>query len=139
MTTTAKTVKTAKTTAKRVFLVDDDTDIIAQNKMVLESKGFIVGDAASAKEAGDKIEAFHPDIIVLDVMMEHPKAGLEFAGKIATEKNLPKIPIILLTSDGQNPSWLGQPNFTWARIAYVLDKPVTPEKLVATIEAALGK
>jgi CheY-like chemotaxis protein len=124
-------------TAKKVFLVDDDMDIIAQNKMVLEAKGYEVCDAASAKEAEEKIGDYAPDIIILDVMMEHPKAGLEFAGKIATEKDLPKIPIILLTSDGLNPSWLSSPNFTWAKIAKVLDKPVTPEKLVENIEKIL--
>lgn len=121
------------TTAKRVFLVDDDADIIAQNKMILEAKGFIVEDAASAKEAGEKIGSFNPDVIILDVMMEHPRAGLEFAGKIATEKGMPKIPIILLTSDGHNPAWLSEPGFTWVKVAHVLDKPVTPEKLLDTI------
>ncbi len=125
------------TTAKKVFLVDDDQDIIAQNRLILEAKGFIVEDAASAKEAGEKISDFSPDVIILDVMMEHPRAGLEFAGKIATEKGMPKIPIILLTSDGHNPAWLSSPNFTWARIAHVLDKPVTPEKLVEAINSVL--
>lgn len=125
------------TTTKRVFLVDDDADIIAQNKMVLEAKGFIVEDAASAKEAGEKIGKFRPDLIILDVMMEHPRAGLEFAGKIATEKGMPKIPIILLTSDGHNPAWLSEPNFTWVKIAQVLDKPVTPEKLLETVKKIL--
>jgi len=127
------------TTAKKVFLVDDDIDIITQNRMVLEAKGYVVADAASAKEAEEKIGDFAPDIIILDVMMEHPKAGLEFAGKIATEEDLPKIPIILLTSDGLNPSWLASPNFTWARISKVLDKPVTPEKLTEAIEKILNK
>ncbi len=124
---------------KRVFLVDDDQDIIAQNKLTLTAKGFIVEDAASAKEASEKINKFHPDIIVLDVMMENPRAGLEFAGKLATDPTMPKIPIILLTSDGKNPGWLAEAGFTWARIAKILDKPVAPEKLAETITAVLGK
>ncbi len=125
-------------TTKKVFLVDDDQDIIIQNKMALTAKGFIVEDAASAKEAGEKITKFRPDIIVLDVMMENPRAGLEFAGKLATDPNMPKIPIILLTSDGHNPAWLGEAAFTWARVAKILDKPVTPEKLVETVNVVLA-
>ncbi len=124
---------------KRVFLVDDDQDIIVQNKLALTAKGFTVEDAGSAKEATEKINKFKPDIIVLDVMMENPRAGLEFAGKLATDPTMPKIPIILLTSDGKNPGWLGEAGFTWARIAKILDKPVTPEKLVETVTAVLGK
>ncbi|HSA34288.1 MAG TPA: response regulator, partial [bacterium] len=65
--------------SKRVFLVDDDQDIIVQNKLALTAKGFTVEDAGSAKEATEKINKFRPDIIVLDVMMENPRAGLEFA------------------------------------------------------------
>lgn len=123
---------------KKVFLVDDDQDIIVQNKLALTAKGFTVEDAASAKEATEKINKFRPDIIVLDVMMENPRAGLEFAGKMATDPAMPKIPIILLTSDGHNPAWLGEAGFTWARIAKILDKPVTPEKLVDTVKSVLG-
>lgn len=124
---------------KKVFLVDDDQDIIVQNKLALTAKGFTVEDAGSAKEATEKINKFRPDIIVLDVMMENPRAGLEFAGKMATDPAMPKIPIILLTSDGQNPGWLAEGAFTWARIAKILDKPVTPEKLVETVKSVLGK
>ncbi len=124
---------------RKVFLVDDDQDIVTQNKLILEAKGFIVGYASSAKEAGEKIGDFKPDIIILDVMMEHPRAGLEFAGKIATDKELPNIPIVLLTSDGQNPSWLSEPKFTWLKIARVLDKPVNPQRLLDTINIILDK
>jgi CheY-like chemotaxis protein len=123
------------TMAKRVFLVDDDRDIIEQNQLVLEAKGYEVVTAMGAGEAeeilkkGEKV-----DIIILDVMMEHKTSGLELAKKISTQEDLPNVPIILLTSDGNNPNWLAQDKFTWNNIVRVLDKPTAPDKLIEMIE-----
>ncbi|HNW82533.1 MAG TPA: response regulator [bacterium] len=121
--------------SKKVFLVDDDLDIIEQNKLVLEAKGYSVVTAMSAREAEETLKkGIKVDIIILDVMMEHKTAGLELAKKISTDKNLPNVPIILLTSDGNNPNWLAQDKFTWNNIVRVLDKPTAPAKLIEMIE-----
>ena len=126
--------------AKKVFLVDDDLDIIEQNKLVLEAKGYSVVTAMSAKEAEETLKkGIKVDIIILDVMMEHKTAGLELAKKISTDKNLPNVPIILLTSDGNNPNWLAQDKFTWNNIVRVLDKPTAPDKLIDMIEKLTKK
>ncbi len=120
---------------KKVFLVDDDHDIIEQNKLVLESKGYEVKTAMGAGEAEDILKKdAEIDIIILDVMMEHKTSGLELAKKISTDKDLPNVPIVLLTSDGNNPSWLAQDKFTWNNIVRVLDKPADPDKLIEMIE-----
>jgi two-component system, NtrC family, response regulator GlrR len=124
---------------RKVFLVDDDRDIIEQNKMVLEAEGYEVVTASSAKEAGEILPTANPDIMVLDVMMEHNTAGLEFAKRVSSDTSLPNVPIVLLTSDANNPNWLAQDKFTWNSIIKILDKPTPPESLVETVEKLLNK
>jgi len=75
----------------KILVVDDDKDIHSLTNLLLQNlefkkKGFRVFDAYSASEA-KKIIKKHPDIqiILLDVVMETPDAGLEFVKYIRQE------------------------------------------------------
>ena len=46
---------------KKVLLVDDDIDLIDQNKMLLESKGYEVVTAENVKDAWDTFQKEKPD------------------------------------------------------------------------------
>lgn len=120
---------------KKVLLVDDDLDIIAQNSLVLKKAGYEVIAAYTGKEAVAKLKTETVDVIVLDVIMEHHRAGFEFARSMTAGKNTP---IILLTSDGGNQNWLGEDGATWSNIVKILDKPVAPEKLLESVKEAVG-
>ena len=122
---------------KKVYLVDDDQDVIAQNQLVLEQAGYTVITANSAKEGLKLVENETPDLMILDVMMEYTNAGLELAKKIATSKEIKQFPIILLTSDSNNPGWMSQGEPTWKNIAKFLDKPFAPEQLTKVVEEVL--
>ncbi|MDP2107499.1 MAG: response regulator, partial [Rhodocyclaceae bacterium] len=55
---------------KRVFYVEDEPDIQAVAKIALEMVGgFTVKICSSGEEALREVEAFAPDMILLDVMM----------------------------------------------------------------------
>ena len=55
---------------KRVLFVEDDADIRTVARMALEAVGgFTVLGCSSGAEALEQIEAFGPDLILLDVMM----------------------------------------------------------------------
>jgi len=55
---------------KRIFYVEDEPDIMAVAQLVLQDVGgFELGTACSGTEALKKVQAFNPDLIVLDVMM----------------------------------------------------------------------
>lgn len=118
---------------KKVLLVDDDADVIDQNKMFLESAGYLVEYAGSAKEAEKKLDSFDPDIVVVDIMMEHPKAGIELARKLTDPDNDKKYPVIFLTSYGTNPELLDEPDYIWSKTVNVLSKPADPLKLLDEI------
>ena len=67
-------------------------------KTVLESKGHNVLATSSAKECVEKFDAFKPDVVLLDLMMEQVDSGVTACQKIR-EKNS-SVKIYLLSSVG---------------------------------------
>lgn len=62
---------------RRILLVDDELAILLTLKAVLEISGFDVETAASAREAKLKIRAHDYHMVITDMRMESPTAGLE--------------------------------------------------------------
>lgn len=82
---------------KRVLLVDDDKDLVASTKAVLESNGFEVATAHNGTEALTAIAGRRPDLIVLDVMMDSDAEGFTVAYKLEGDPATRQIPVILMT------------------------------------------
>jgi CheY-like chemotaxis protein len=60
----------------RVLLVDDDPAARLTLKTVLEAGGYAVDSAASAAEAFGKLEEQEYELVLTDMSMESPEAGL---------------------------------------------------------------
>jgi len=84
----------------KLFLVDDSKifidGLISYFKHVKEID--IIGTAASGKECLEKISNLEANIILMDIKMETPKAGISAANKIL-KNHLVKPKIIFLTSE----------------------------------------
>lgn len=61
----------------RVLLVDDDPTSRLTLKTVLEAGGYAVDSAASAAEAVGKLEEHEYELVLSDLQMESPEAGLK--------------------------------------------------------------
>ena len=61
----------------RVLLVDDDVASRLTLKTVLEAGGYAVDSAASAAEAVDKLDEQQYALVLSDLQMESPEAGLQ--------------------------------------------------------------
>ena len=55
--------------SKRVLVVDDDAHIREVVRFALEKEGYGTVEAANGREAIERFEAHHPDLIVLDILM----------------------------------------------------------------------
>lgn len=123
----------------KVLLVDDDVDIQEINQLVLQRRGHEVTLAYSATEARNRLENARPDIVVLDVMMEHFTAGIELASEI--NENLPGTPMIMVSGlrGKLDPAPEGFV-FDESKLPVMkfLDKPFAPDRLADEIEALLG-
>jgi DNA-binding NtrC family response regulator len=116
---------------KTVFLVDDDIDLVEQNTMVLEEMGYNVVSAHTGQAALKKLDSIKPDIMLLDVMMEHRTAGFVLAREIG--KKHPNIPIIIISGDPDKVNWLGESGNAWNQVIKFLDKPIKPTVLAEEV------
>ena len=122
-------------TAKRILVIDDATDIREVAQISLEVVGgWEVLTASSGQEGVAKAIAEQPDAILLDVMMpdqDGPTTFKQLQANIATQH----IPVILLTakalaSDRQMFAELG--------VVSVIAKPFEPMYLAGQVAQILG-
>lgn len=84
---------------QKVLVVDDEVNISTAIQFLMEDNGFEVATAYNGIEALVKLDAFRPDLILLDVMM--PKMnGFEVAKRIRQNPANMDIQIIFLTAKG---------------------------------------
>jgi len=122
---------------KHVLIVDDDMDFVKLYSLFLRNKGFEVDAAYSAGEAMDALEKTNPDIVVLDVMMEHFDSGFNVSRSI--KEKYPDLPVILLTAIGEETGLDFEPKDDEERKLMhadgFLNKGSDPEELLRKITA----
>lgn len=119
---------------KKVLIIDDDIDFLNAYGALFRSKGCQVRTAMNSNEGRTEIDAFAPDLIILDVMMERADEGFEFAQQLLDERI--RIPVIITSSiarAGQELFDLDIPN-----VRAVLQKPVDFAELTALAEKILA-
>jgi len=122
----------------KILIVDDDIDFVDSTKTILESKPYEVIVAHEGEEGLKKAREENPDLILLDVIMP-VKDGFTAAEQLRKDSKLSKIPVIMLTafsSKRQESSIPVSRGFTLEAEEY-LEKPVSPDVLLATVEKCL--
>ena len=118
----------------RILVVDDDQVIQQLLKVNLELEGYAVEVAADGEEALVSFDRFHPDLVLLDIMM--PKLdGWEVARRLAGTAGGP-VPIVLLSaraqeSDVQKGNDLG--------VAAYVTKPFDPIQLLHLVAGIIAQ
>ncbi len=82
---------------KRVLIVDDEPGIRFGLRDYLETKGFEVEESGAVREALDKFQSFHPDVVVADYLLEDGNA-LDMLAQI--KATAPDAPVVILTAHG---------------------------------------
>jgi len=82
----------------KILVIDDDVDLLASTKLFLESKNYEVNTAINAKIGLSVLKTFHPDLIILDIMMDTNLEGYNFLNDLKSDDILKKIPVIMNTS-----------------------------------------
>jgi two-component system alkaline phosphatase synthesis response regulator PhoP len=125
---------------KKILMVDDDVEFLNANKALIEAHGYEVitaGDSAT----GIKLALNeYPHLVILDVMMESDTEGFEMSRKLADIPELEMLPVILLTGIRKvmNVPKKIEPDKQWLPVRLILDKPITPELLLAEISRILN-
>jgi CheY-like chemotaxis protein len=86
--------------AKKVLIADDEPNIVLSLEFLMEQCGFEVRTAGDGPQALALVEAFAPDLVLLDVMMPG-KNGYEVCQHIKSVPGLRHIKVILLSAKGR--------------------------------------
>ncbi|HEY54969.1 MAG TPA: response regulator [Dehalococcoidia bacterium] len=124
----------------KILLVDDDADFVEATRLVLESQRYEVIVASDGDEGLRKAREENPDLILLDVIMP-VKDGFTAAEQLKKDPHLSQIPTLMLTgfaAKGTKTSIPVSRGFALEAEDYI-DKPVTPEELLARVEKHLKK
>jgi len=81
-----------------ILCVDDDPDVLASLRVVLESDGYRVETARSGKEGLREFGRTRPDLVIMDLMMEDVDAGTRLVREI--NALAPGVPVYMLSSTG---------------------------------------
>jgi DNA-binding response OmpR family regulator len=118
---------------KTILLIDDDADVRATLRIILESAGFSVGEAADGN-AGMKIaERIRPDAIIVDLMMETVDAGSKVSTRLKASGFA--CPIYLLSAAGDSVRY--NIDTQELGLAGIFQKPADPATLVTTLRTRL--
>jgi two-component system, OmpR family, alkaline phosphatase synthesis response regulator PhoP len=116
----------------KILIIDDDVDLVAVMKSVLEREGYKIILAANGKEGLTQARKEHPDLILLDVMMP-VMDGFLFTDEFNRDMEIAKIPVVALTSYQESP--LGQP--VPFQVTDFVNKPIKPKDLVLLVNKYL--
>ena len=119
----------------RILVVDDDPDITFAISLFLKRAEHEVQVAATRADGLKAIEAFKPDLLILDVMMEQPDDGIAMAQELRRQGNT--LPILMLTSVGRVTGLSYGRDQELVPVDAFFEKPVRPEDLLQKVAELL--
>lgn len=129
----------------KILIIDDDPDMVLAARLCLEGAGFQVIDANSGPAGLEMIKAEHPDLIILDVMMDTTTEGFQLALKLRSRDPHSEyaaytgIPIIMLTAIHTTSPVRFGPDEDYLPVDAFIDKPIDPDALVEQVRALLAR
>ena len=117
----------------KVFVIDDDDELLMMVGMILRRAGFEISLTSDAVKGLDKIVDEKPDVVILDLMMPY-MSGFDVCRHIRATPEVADTPVMILTARMQPGD--RQAAFEAGANDYVT-KPVTSRQLVERVEALL--
>jgi two-component system, response regulator len=119
----------------KIAIIEDDTVINQMYRMKFEADNFEVQLADNGERGVAMVEAFKPDIILLDLQMPNMD-GTEALTEIRSHDWGKNIPVIILTNLGEEeaPKELRALGIH----SYIVKADLTPRQVVGRVKEALG-
>ena len=122
---------------KRILIVDDEESLGRAMKLNLEETGqYEVRTESRGSKALMAVHEFHPDLVILDVIMPDMD-GADIEKQFEQDDIAKEVPIIFLTAIATKDDT--KDNGTMIGGRFVIAKPVSIDKLIASIEERLRK
>ncbi len=127
----------AHASEKKILVVDDEPDDRNFLAECIKDAGFQVETAIDGVDALEKVEVDPPDLMTLDVVMPR-KSGIQVIRALRKNERFKELPVIVITAHAHDEFGSDDVKgfYTFVsgmRPRYILEKPVTPKKLVKSI------
>ena len=132
-----------ETTGKQTLLfIDDDPVFLEAQKAFFGARGYTVLTADGTDAALALLREEAPDMIIVDLMMEHSDSGFRLARRIRREERFRCTPLVMLSGVASE-TGIGFARERgalreWSHLDDFLDKPVSAHRLLAVIRERLG-
>lgn len=120
---------------RRVLIADDEPNIVVSLEFLLERHGYETRVAATGDEVIPAVRAFHPELVLLDVMLPG-KTGFEICQELRQDAELRDLKIVMLTAKGRDTEVAK--GLALGADAYVT-KPFSTKDLLARVRELLGE
>ena len=125
--------------AGKILIVDDDRDFVEAVSAFLEAHGYEVLKARDGKEGLKLAKIAHPDLIIMDIVMNERTEGFFTVQEIRRTAELKTVPIFVLSSLYSQVTDFGiPPDSGWLAHDEFLTKPVDLPELLAKIQQQMG-
>ncbi len=128
----------------KILIIDDDDDYRASTRALLENEGHEVVETASGLDGLAAATEHKPDLIILDVVMEHLRDGYAVNQAIKCSpqyRHLARVPILMISSIEEDPEtlygWMG--DATPITPDAYLTKPLDIPRFLATVRQLLDR
>lgn len=90
-------INTQHMSAKKILIVDDSPDILELLTLILELESYEVRGIVDGLELDASVENFHPDLILLDVMLGHVD-GRDLCKRLKANNSTKSIAVIMISA-----------------------------------------
>lgn len=129
--------------SKKILLIDDDTDLINIYEPFLKKHGFDVKAAYNSKEGKELYKSFKPDVIFVDLVMEHYDSGFVLCHWLDQQPEREKSHVVIFTSTGHETGYRFSTQTSeeksWINADDYLEKPISPNDLLQYIKEKVLK
>ncbi|HEX6275726.1 MAG TPA: response regulator [Polyangiaceae bacterium] len=122
--------------ALRVFVIDDNPDVVDAVRDLLEMDACMVGTAKTASDALRDIPEFHPDVVLCDIHLDEGMNGYDLVARLRDDERLANTAFLAVT--GLSPEHC-RPAALAAGFRDVLAKPLDFNRLTKVLAAAIER
>lgn len=114
-----------------VLIVDDEGNLRRMLRALLEGEGYTVWEADRGDRGLDVAETFHPEVVLLDLVLPGG-SGLDVLARLLERH--PGLPVIMMSGEATLADAM---EATRRGAFHFLEKPLTPEAVLVTLRGAL--
>ena len=128
----------------KIYIIDDDRDIVDAMTMVLESEDHEIAFQNDEDDVVGNVSDFGADLIILDVIFpENDGAGFEIARKLKHDEKTKNIPIAMLSAVNEKGQYSGtfsnaDKDDVYLPVDEFVEKPLVPADLVKLVNKLLN-